>query len=82
MLKKIGAKTLYGILAEGDVTDVERLSEYVMETPLGEGDVDFPRYLDNLQKTGFSGYLTIEREIGDNPEADIKMAVDFLRKLI
>jgi predicted dehydrogenase len=26
------------------------------------------------------GYLTIEREVGDKPEVDIKTAVDFLRK--
>ena len=82
MLKKVKPETLYGVLAEGDVTDIERLGEFILETPLGQGSVDFPRYLDNLQKTGFSGYLTIEREAGDKPEVDIKMAVDFLRKLI
>ena len=81
-LKEFEPKAFFDVLAEGDITEIERVSEYVLETPLGEGSVDFPRYLDNLQKTGFSGYLTIEREAGDKPEVDIKMAVDFLRKLI
>lgn len=49
------------------------------ETPLGEGDVDFPRYLAALRKVGYDGYLTIEREVGGNPAADIRKAVEFLR---
>ncbi|MCD6321887.1 MAG: sugar phosphate isomerase/epimerase [Clostridiales bacterium] len=53
-----------------------------LETPLGEGDVNFPAYLKVLAESGFDGFLTIEREVGDNPVADIKKAVDFLKKLI
>lgn len=49
------------------------------ETPLGEGDVDFPRYLAALRNTGYNGYLTIEREVGNNPASDIRKAVEFLR---
>ena len=29
---------------------------------------------------GRTGYLTIEREVGDSPAADIKLAVDFLKE--
>ncbi len=53
-----------------------------IETPLGEGDVNFAEYLKVLSQSGYKGFLTIEREVGDQPEADIKKAVDFLRKLI
>jgi sugar phosphate isomerase/epimerase len=53
-----------------------------IETPLGEGDVNFPAYLKVLADTGYNGFLTIEREVGDNPAEDIKKAVDFLRELI
>lgn len=35
-----------------------------------------------LKKTGFDGFLTIEREVGENPEADVRMAADFLREKI
>ncbi|HPT85498.1 MAG TPA: sugar phosphate isomerase/epimerase family protein [Bacillota bacterium] len=50
------------------------------ELPLGQGDVNFDEYLPALASTGFNGFLTIEREVGDNPEADIRMAADFLRE--
>jgi len=48
------------------------------ELPLGQGGVDWDNYLIALDKIGFKGFLTIEREVGDNPEADIKLAKDFL----
>lgn len=43
-----------------------------LETPLGEGGVDYPRYLAALDDIGYRGFLTIEREVGDNPEGDIR----------
>lgn len=49
------------------------------EVPLGEGAVDWPRYLAALDEIGYRGYLTIEREVGPDPAADIAMAVRFLR---
>lgn len=51
------------------------------EVPLGEGGVDFPAYLDALREIGYKGFLTIEREVGEQPEEDIGKAVTFLRKL-
>jgi len=33
-----------------------------------------------LREIGYSGYLTIERECGDDPVADIVEAVTFLKK--
>lgn len=53
-----------------------------IELPLGEGDVDFPNYLKALHEIGFTGFLTIEREVGDDPEKDIGAAVRFLEGLI
>jgi L-ribulose-5-phosphate 3-epimerase len=51
------------------------------EVALGKGDVDFPEYLAALRAIGFSGYLTIERECGDDPVADISEAVGFLKSM-
>lgn len=51
------------------------------EVPLGRGGVNFPQYIARLDKIGYNGFLTIEREVGDDPVADIKMAVEFLRAL-
>ena len=53
-----------------------------LELPLGQGKVDFPAYLKALEEEGFKGFLTIEREVGETPEADIRLAYDFLKKTI
>lgn len=50
------------------------------ETPLGEGDVDFDRYFAAIEQSGYTGYLTVEREGGGNPFDDILKAVQFIRK--
>ena len=50
--------------------------------PLGEGQVDWNAYLAALRDIGYDGFLTIERETGADPEADIVMAVDFLKARI
>jgi len=44
------------------------------------GDVVFPSYLKALEDIGYHGFLTIEREVGDDPEKDIREAVAFLKK--
>ncbi len=48
------------------------------EVPLGEGGVDWKNYIKALNDIGYKGYLTIERECGENPEQDIIKAVGFL----
>lgn len=52
------------------------------EVALGTGDVDFKNYLAALDKIGYKGFLTIERECGEDPAKDIKTAADYLRELI
>ena len=51
-----------------------------LEVPLGEGGVDWDNYLTTLYKNGYNGYLTIERELGEDPAGDITKAVDFLKE--
>lgn len=53
---------------------------FFREMPLGEGNVPFKEYLEALNKIGYNGYLTIEREVGENPTNDIKNAVEFLKR--
>lgn len=53
-----------------------------LEVPLGQGGVNFDTYLPALRATGYDGFLTIEREVGETPEADIALAADFLREKI
>lgn len=49
------------------------------EVPLGAGSVDWNNYLQALNDIGYTGFLTIEREVGTNPEEDIRQAVNFLK---
>jgi sugar phosphate isomerase/epimerase len=54
------------------------------EVPLGEGDVDFAAFLATLERIGYDGPLTIEREIPQEPErqkAEIGRAIDLLERL-
>jgi sugar phosphate isomerase/epimerase len=50
------------------------------ELPLGEGGVDWDAYLRALKDIGYDGFLTIERECGDEPAKDIASASEFLRE--
>ena len=68
---------VYGIKKDVIVTD-----DSFLEVPLGEGSVDFPKYLAALEEIGYNGFLTIEREVGDDPAKDIRAAVDFLNGLM
>ena len=52
------------------------------EVPLGQGQVPWDEYLAALKAIPFDGYLTIEREVGANPAADIATAVSFLKSKI
>jgi sugar phosphate isomerase/epimerase len=58
--------------------------EWGLETPLGEGDVGFERFLETLAAIGYFGPLTIEREIPQEPErqrAEIGRAIELLQRL-
>ena len=81
MKQKSDPERIYTFFAEGGIEDL-RLEDYFLETPLGEGHVDFPNWLKALEDIGYNGFLTIEREVGKNPEQDIREAVRFLKGLI
>lgn len=69
---------IYRCFAEGGI-DALNVADYFIETPIGEGDVDFAAYLKALREVGFNGYLTIERETGADPSADITKAAEYIR---
>ncbi|NLB60806.1 MAG: sugar phosphate isomerase/epimerase, partial [Lentisphaerae bacterium] len=76
-LKPVDPETLYRSFAEP--VPGFRAGDYISEVPLGKGQVPFEAYLQALRQHGFDGYLTIEREVGQNPRQDIEEAVKFLR---
>jgi len=60
-------------------TDGDHLGK---EVPLGQGKVDFPRFMARLRELGYGGAITIEREIsGPQQVKDIQAAVELLRPL-
>ena len=79
ILLKLGNPELF-YTTYGAETDWVDEAEYGLETPLGQGQVDFDRYLKALADIGYQGFLTIEREVGDNPANDIQLAISFLRE--
>ena len=68
---------VYGIREDPLVT-----SPSFEEVPLGKGSVPFRDYLAALEEIGYKGFLTIEREVGDDPAKDIAAAVEFLKSFM
>jgi sugar phosphate isomerase/epimerase len=68
-----------------DATWSERPGEtWGAEVPLGDGDVDMDAFIKTLKKIGYTGPLTIEREIPQEPErqkAEIGRAIELLQRL-
>ena len=67
---------IYGIRKEDEIN---AWGVAFREMPLGQGSVPYPAYLKALDDIGYKGFLTIEREVGANPAADIELAVNFLK---
>lgn len=84
-LREIDPREVYGALGyepldHTKLADMAEGGDAFREVPLGEGRVDWPAYLQALKDIGYTGYLTIEREVGTNPEDDISKAVQFLKR--
>lgn len=75
-----GPEKVYGIFAEGGIEALNTVSTYFNDLPLGRGEVRWDAYLGALADIGYNGYLTIEREVGKNAGADIRLAVRFLKE--
>ncbi|GHV03228.1 hypothetical protein FACS189485_05810 [Spirochaetia bacterium] len=78
MKKKADPRLIYDFFADGGIGDL-RMGDYFLETPVGEGNVDFEAYTKALYKAGYDGFFTIEREAGPDPEKDIGAAAAFIR---
>lgn len=77
-LRENDPEIVYGMRREE--SEEKQREEGFLEKPLGHGEVDFDAYIKALEEMGYDGYLTIEREVGDSPEKDIREAVTFLEK--
>ncbi len=79
MLHPSNPEYVYGVLKKPE--DVAKIT-YFREVPLGTGSVPFPAYLKALEEVGYHGFLTIEREVGDDPSGDIHLAKSYLESVI
>ncbi|QYR21394.1 sugar phosphate isomerase/epimerase [Paenibacillus sp. sptzw28] len=83
-LRVVDPRKVYGFLGYQEMSH-EHIAEMAAsgadfeEVPLGEGGVDFNAYFAALNEIGYTGYLTIEREVGSKPEVDIRRAVEFIK---
>lgn len=81
MLKQTDPEIIYDCFAKGGI-EALNVADYFLETPLGDGDVDYAKYINALRDIGYDGYLTIERETGENPISDIQKSLNTLRNII
>jgi sugar phosphate isomerase/epimerase len=58
------------------------VSKGIQEVPLGVGDIDWMAFIATLQVMEFDGFLTVEREQGENKLADVANGVKFLRRFV
>ncbi len=75
------SEAIYGISNHATQNQAD-LGPAFEEVPLGKGGVPFDAYLAALTEIGYHGFLTIEREVGDQPAVDIAAAVNFLKERI
>ena len=50
------------------------------EATPGDGDLDWNEYLGAFEEVSYRGWFVVEREQADNPEREIRRAVEFLRQ--
>jgi sugar phosphate isomerase/epimerase len=74
----LGAHVLH-VHAKDGVRDVAQGCG--METPLGQGSVDFPELIGALEEQGYRGYFTIVRHASSDAVHEIGQAVNYLRAL-
>lgn len=79
MLKAVDPEFIYNV--EPMPEELKGIGFY-KEVPLGTGSVNFPKYIAALHDIGYRGFLTIEREVGDDPIKDIVTAVEFIKKIL
>lgn len=84
-LKKVGQYVRSIHCKDGKwAVEGQRGKSWGSEVPLGEGDVGMEKYLQTLKELGYTGPLTIEREIAHDPvqqKRDIGQALSLLTTL-
>jgi len=80
-LKTVGSRVRGVHCKDGTATTGTPGVDWGCEVPFGQGEVDAEQFLRILHEIGYTGPLTIERELSSEPErqkAEIKQAVEFI----
>jgi len=82
-IKKCNPEMIYTAFAKGGIKQLTaKTGDLFKETPLGQGGINWKEYIQALRDIGYKGFLTIEREVGENPISDIASAIKFLNKIL
>jgi L-ribulose-5-phosphate 3-epimerase len=78
------ARALRGRVAHSHAKDARQATanRAAQEVELGQGDIDWPRYLSVLEEIGYDGWLVVEREGGDRSALDVGAGVRTLRRFV
>jgi L-ribulose-5-phosphate 3-epimerase len=78
------ARALRGKVVRCDARDARQSgpSRAAREVPLGHGDIDWLLFVGVLEEIEYRGWLTVEREGGENRLADVEAGVKFLRRFV
>lgn len=78
-----GVKVLKDYIVHAHAKDALRHPDgSAEEMPLGAGSVGIPDFIAALREISFDGFVTVERETGEDRAGDIRKAVQYLRSLI
>ncbi len=75
---------LAGLIAHVHARDARSagLSRGLQEVPVGAGDIDWMAFTATLQVLEFDGFLTVEREQGEDKLTDVTNGVKFLKRFV
>jgi sugar phosphate isomerase/epimerase len=78
------ARALQGKVVHCHAKDARQAgaSRTAREVPLGHGDIDWMLFIGVLEEIEYRGWLTVEREGGGRPLADVEAGVAFLRRFV
>ncbi len=78
------ARALQGLVRHAHARDARRASasRAAQEVPLGHGDIDWMQLLAVLEEIEYRGWLTVERDSGENRLADVAAGVALLRRIL
>ena len=77
-------RALKGKIVHVDAKDarISGASMASQEVPLGHGDIDWMGFVATLTEVEYEGWITVEREMGDQRLIDVEEGINFLRRFV